>query len=107
MLPGGRRGKQIEVRVECVGRVAEPVGGVLAEAFDPLSDVWRERGHGGRIDLPALRGELARRSSSVQDSRPARIERATLDQVDPERLDRLPVDRVLPGAPECCRRRRA
>jgi hypothetical protein len=30
-----------------------------------------------------------------------------LDQVDPERLDRLPVDRVLPGAPECCRRRRA
>jgi hypothetical protein len=36
---GGRRREQIEVRVECVGRVDESVGGVLAEAFDPLADV--------------------------------------------------------------------
>jgi hypothetical protein len=47
MLPERPSGEQIEVRVECVGRVDETVGGVLAEAFDPLSDVRRERGHGG------------------------------------------------------------
>ena len=47
-------GVEMEVRVECVGRVDEPVGGVLAEAFDPLGDVRRERGDGGWGDLPAL-----------------------------------------------------
>jgi len=64
---GGRRGgEQIEGRVECVGWVDEPVGGVLAEAFDPLCDVRRQGSDSGRRDVPALRGELAQDGGHVQ-----------------------------------------
>ena len=85
MLPGRpSRGEQIEVRVECVGRVDEPVGGVLAEAFDPLSDVRRERSDGGWGDLPALGGELAQDRGHVQggvEDHAVREQRVELDDL--------------------------
>ncbi|MGB0097639.1 MAG: Tn3 family transposase, partial [Solirubrobacteraceae bacterium] len=43
------------------------VGGVLAEAFDPLPNVRRQGSDGGWGHLPAFRGELAQDGGHVQE----------------------------------------
>lgn len=66
-LPGRvAGGEQIEVRVECAGRVREAVGGVLAEAFDRLGHVRGEGGQGAGGDRLAFPVELAQDGGHVE-----------------------------------------